>query len=273
MHAEDNHAGIEAIHVLSSEKVDVVKVGRGKEKRPRDGGVEDYRVCVKPSVRHENRKSDPLSELWGESLDVHDPPRPLAVRLSHLLDDETQNVSIFIKETCFDNIMSQYMGRHAPFFPMFDMCIYTSFVDGIEFLGFVYHSRLSQPWASLVRVINDVPRDIVLANPRRGFRECIRSRWVGTVLLLCFRRCGITWWPVGEGEARARRRVWVQDIKAANQDQEEDEGSNRRRDVSDHLASRGRLRMRLCHGRYSSAGGIEGRLLAYQGKIRYSLLE
>ena len=38
---------------------------------------------------------------------------------------------------------------------------------------------------------------------------------------------GIIRWSVREGEARARRRIWMKDVETANDSEEEDEGSNR----------------------------------------------
>lgn len=50
MHTEYCHAGVETVEVFGGEEVDVVEVRGGKEESPGDGGIEDYRVGVKPSV-------------------------------------------------------------------------------------------------------------------------------------------------------------------------------------------------------------------------------
>ena len=112
-----------------------------------------------------------VSEKLGRELkrvsNVHNPTRPLAVRFVHLLDDEAENESGLIEESCFNDVVPQYIRRDSPPLSMLDMCIDGPLVDFIEPLGFVYHGCLSQPWAPLVRIIGDVPGNMGFANARR----------------------------------------------------------------------------------------------------------
>ena len=50
------HACVEAVEILGCKKVDFVKVGGGEEECPRDCGIQDYCVCVKPTVSHMPRQ-------------------------------------------------------------------------------------------------------------------------------------------------------------------------------------------------------------------------
>ena len=146
MHAEYGHTGIEAVEVLGSEEADLIEFGGWQEERPRNSRVQDYCVCVEPSVPYKYSLVKPYPEDLEGLLDVHNPFCSLAVRFGHLLDDQTEDVSGLIEESGLDNIMSKYMCGHSPLFPMLDMCTYASFVDGAEFVSFVDHGCLSQPW-------------------------------------------------------------------------------------------------------------------------------
>ena len=183
----------------------------------------------------------------GGLLNVHNPFCSLAVRFGHLLDDQAENVSGLIEESGLDNIMSKYMRRHSPLFPMLDMCIYASFVDGAEFVFFVYHGCLSQPWTRPIWIFKKVSRYLVLGNLGRSVNGWFGSRWARVVLGFCrwgalwdLRCGGIARLPIGKREARARKGVWMKDVEASDDSEEKDEGSQRWIDLADHGGGRGR---------------------------------
>ena len=130
--------------------------------------------------------------------------------------------------------MPQYMRRHPPLFSMLDMCIDAALVNGIKPLSFVYHGCLSHSRTSLIRIINEVPRDVIFGDLRRIVRRWSRSRWADFLWGFGWRgalgdlRCGgIIRCSIREGEAGARKSVWMKNVEAADQSEEKDEGSKR----------------------------------------------
>lgn len=165
-------------------------------------------------------------------LYVHYPLRPLTMRFGHLLNDEAQDVSGLIEEPCFDNVVSQDMRRHPPLLSMFDMCIYAPFVDDIAPPSLVYHGCLSQLGSRFIRVFDRIPRDVSIGSVRSIDRRWFCSRCTGIVWVfqsscaLWDLRCGGTnLWLFCVGEARERSRIWIEDVEAADQSEEEDQGS------------------------------------------------
>ena len=146
--------------------MNLVKIGirRWQKQRPWNGRIQNYGVCVKPAVPPQDCQSTGVLKAPRERADVHNPACPLAVRLGHLLDDEAEYVSGLVEEAGFDDIMSQYMSGHSPLLSMLDMCIYASFVYGIELLRFVYHGSLPHPRTPFIWIVGKVARDTVLGN-------------------------------------------------------------------------------------------------------------
>ena len=193
--------------------MDLIKIGirRRQKQRPWNGRIQDNCVCVKPAVTRKDYWSVGVLKTPRERGDIHNPAGPLAVRLGHLLDDEAEYVSGLVEEAGFDDIMSQDMRGHSPLFPMLDMCIYASFVDGIKFLGLVYHGNLSQPGTAFIWIVGKVARDTILGNLGRGLGRWFWTRWDGIVGygswsgVLWGSGCGgIIGSPIGEGEGGAR---------------------------------------------------------------------
>ena len=90
MYAEKEDAGVEAVPVLRSDEVDVGETSWWEEDRPGHLGVHDDGVRVEPAVL--KGISIPPQSLTAEATQtayderyLHDPTRPLPIRLSHLI--------------------------------------------------------------------------------------------------------------------------------------------------------------------------------------------
>lgn len=158
--------------------------------RKRVQGIAELRIIVSAS-NHLYHISHAQCTYTRMCQNVHNPLGPLAVRFGHFLDDESQNVSGLIEEARFNDVMSQYMCRHSPLFPMLYMCIYAPFVNSIELFGFVNHGCLSDPWTPLTWIIDNVAGIVLVGSLRYIVRRCFRSRLEGTVW--GFRRMGALW--------------------------------------------------------------------------------
>ena len=102
MYAEKEDAGVEAIPVLGADEVDVAEIDWWEKDRPGYLGVQDDGVGVEPASQ--KGISIPVQSLMEESTQtaqdegyLHDPTRPLSLRLGHLFQQQHLQIRELIK--------------------------------------------------------------------------------------------------------------------------------------------------------------------------------